>query len=186
VAHCFCLLSPGRTQRAGGRTGGGAGNTLLEVWNRSETRHIAVTSAFRGFARATAGKGLVVTYGTDPVEKRESSVYDGMKCGLGRAMQMRECLSWHEDMGLVRLADSASHNSIFLSRKISPATSQPASQQYFPLTRNQPDIQPASQPNKAMGDPANCATSCYGPRLVRALGARLFCPPHERSNEVYL
>jgi nitrite reductase/ring-hydroxylating ferredoxin subunit len=46
---------------------------------------------------------------------------------------------------LVRLADSASHNSIFLSRKISPATSQPASQQYFPLTRNQP----ASQPNKA-------------------------------------
>jgi len=45
--------------------------------------------------------------------------------------------------------DSASHNSIFLSRKISPATSQPASQQYFPLTRNQPAIQPASQPNKA-------------------------------------
>jgi len=36
--------------------------------------------------------------------------------------------------------DSASHNSIFLSRKISPATSQPASQQYFPLTRNQPAI----------------------------------------------
>ena len=41
--------------------------------------------------------------------------------------------------------DSASHNSIFLSRKISPATSQPASQQYFPLTRNQPAIQPASR-----------------------------------------
>jgi len=36
--------------------------------------------------------------------------------------------------------DSASHNSIFLSRKISLATSQPASQQYFPLTRNQPAI----------------------------------------------
>jgi len=36
--------------------------------------------------------------------------------------------------------DSASHNSIFLSREIS----QPFSQQYFPLTRNQP----ASQPNK--------------------------------------
>jgi len=115
------LLSPGRSQGAGGRTGGGAGNTLLEVWNRSETRHIAVTSAFRGFARATAGKGLVVTYGTDPVEKRESSVYDGMEGGLGRAMQMRECLSWHEDMD----------------------------------------------------DPAYWATSCYGPRLVRALGAPL-------------
>ena len=37
--------------------------------------------------------------------------------------------------------DSTSHNSIFLSREIS----QPFSQQYFPLTRNQP----ASQPNKA-------------------------------------
>ena len=46
--------------------------------------------------------------------------------------------------------DSASHNSIFLSRKISPATSQPANQQYFPLTRNQPVIQPVSQPNKAL------------------------------------
>ena len=46
-------------------------------------------------------------------------------------------------------SDSASHNSIFLSRKISPATSQPANQQYFPLTQNQPAIQPASQPNKA-------------------------------------
>ena len=41
--------------------------------------------------------------------------------------------------------DSASHNSIFLSREIS----QPFSQQYFPLTRNQPASQPASQPNKA-------------------------------------
>jgi len=36
--------------------------------------------------------------------------------------------------------DSASHNNIFLSREIS----QLSSQQYFPLTRNQP----ASQPNK--------------------------------------
>ena len=144
MAHCFCLLSPGRTQRAGGRTGGGAGNTLLEVWNRSETRHIAVTSAFRGFARATAGKGLVVTYGTDPVEKRESSVYDGMKCGLGRAMQMRECLSWHEDMGLVRLADSASHNSIFLSRKISQLFSQTVFSSHT-KSASQPASQPAEQ-----------------------------------------
>jgi len=40
--------------------------------------------------------------------------------------------------------DSASRNSIFLSRKIS----QPSSQQYFPLTRNQPASQPARQPNK--------------------------------------
>ena len=37
--------------------------------------------------------------------------------------------------------ESASHNSIFLSREIS----QSFNQQYFPLTRNQP----ASQPNKA-------------------------------------
>ena len=43
--------------------------------------------------------------------------------------------------------DSASHNSIFLSREIS----QPFSQQYFPLTRNQPASQSASQPNKPMG-----------------------------------
>jgi len=42
--------------------------------------------------------------------------------------------------------ESASHNSIFLSREIS----QPFSQQYFPLTRNQPASQPASQPNKAV------------------------------------
>ena len=42
--------------------------------------------------------------------------------------------------------DSASRNSIFLSREIS----QPFSQQYFPLTRNQPASQPASQPNKAV------------------------------------
>jgi len=41
--------------------------------------------------------------------------------------------------------DSAIHNSIFFSRKIS----QPSSQQYFSLTRNQPASQPASQPNKA-------------------------------------
>ena len=37
--------------------------------------------------------------------------------------------------------ESASHNSIFLSREIS----QPSSQQYFPLTRNQPASQPASR-----------------------------------------
>jgi len=41
--------------------------------------------------------------------------------------------------------DSASRSSIFLSREIS----QPSSQQYFPLTQNQPASQPASQPNKA-------------------------------------
>jgi len=44
-------------------------------------------------------------------------------------------------IGLVRLGDSASHNSIFLSRQIS----QPANQQCFPLTPNQPAIQPASR-----------------------------------------
>jgi len=42
--------------------------------------------------------------------------------------------------------DSASRNSIFLSREIS----QTSSQQYFPLTQNQPASQPASQPNKAL------------------------------------
>ena len=37
--------------------------------------------------------------------------------------------------------DSAIHNSIFLSHKIS----QPSSQQYFSLTQNQPSSQPASR-----------------------------------------
>ena len=49
-------------------------------------------------------------------------------------------------IGLVRLGDSASHNSIFLSRQIS----QPANKQCFSLTPNQPAIQPASQPNKVV------------------------------------
>ena len=52
-------------------------------------------------------------------------------------------------IGLVRLGDSASHNSIFLSRQINQPANQPANQQCFSLTPNQPAIQPASQPNKA-------------------------------------
>ena len=77
--------------------------------------------------------------------------------------------------------DSASHNSIFLSRKISPATSQPASQQYFPLTRNQPAIQPASQPNKAsdskkfptLRSDSNCSNSIQILHHVRFTGTRI-------------
>ena len=62
--------------------------------------------------------------------------------------------------------DSASHNSIFLSREIS----QPFSQQYFPLTRNQPAIQPASQPNKPQE-----------PRARRASPPRAGGSPQARS-----
>jgi len=50
--------------------------------------------------------------------------------------------------------ESASHNSIFLSREIS----QPFSQQYFPLTRNQPASQPAEQgEDLERGNAASCA-----------------------------
>ena len=62
------------------------------------------------------------------------------------SVQMPMCVSVSKSAAcLVRLGDSASHNSIFLSRQIS----QPANQQYFSLTPNQLVIQPASQPNKA-------------------------------------
>ena len=72
--------------------------------------------------------------------------------------------------------DSASHNSIFLSRKISPTTRQPASQQYFPLMRNQPAIQPASQPNKAERIQPVRPTDAYwlhcGPLSIRYMLSR--------------
>jgi len=44
-------------------------------------------------------------------------------------------------------AKSASQptSSVFLSRQISPATSQPANQQCFPLTLDQPSHQPAER-----------------------------------------
>jgi len=55
--------------------------------------------------------------------------------------------------------DSASRNSIFLSREIS----QPYSQQYFPLTQNQP----ASQPNKAFEYQEPKATKPKKNKLLR-------------------
>jgi hypothetical protein len=63
---------------------------LEPVRDTAHRRHVGLSSLCTGDSE----RGLVVTYGADPVEKRGGSgVYDGMECGLGRrAMQMHACV----------------------------------------------------------------------------------------------